>query len=186
MCVINNTLIILLPSPHFAPSSWWALHFGAVSIERAEALAGNASTRFPFILLFGSWDLYLSYKYKVLCCVLCVYVMCPCVRTYRSVHLSVRWGWHHAQGGHALVIITVVKVIVCNGVIHDSDCEGGILKGIFNLPQLFVGHVWRTSTKELWRSGQVQPSIPYCRVLCKRSDTLCLTLSTAVCMPAQL
>lgn len=137
MCVINNTVIILLTSP----SSWWDLHFGAISIQRAEALGGNASTWFLFILLFGSRDLYLSCKCKVLCCVLCVYVMCPCVWTYRSIHLSVGWGRHHARGGYALVTLTIVKVIFSNGVIRDSDCEGSIPKGIFNLPQLCVRHI---------------------------------------------
>lgn len=44
-------------------------------------------------------------------------------------------------GGYALVTLAIVKVIFCNGVIGDSDCEGSILKGIINLPQLFVRHL---------------------------------------------
>lgn len=197
MCVINNTLIILLTSPHFAPFSWWDLHFGAISIQRAEALGGNASTCFVFILLFRSWDLYLSYKYKVLCCVLCVYVMCPYGWTYYSIHLSVRWRQHHAWGGYALVPITIVKVTFCNGVIHDSDCEAAVLKGIFNLPQLPVGHVLCTrccvepsDQTRNQRAMVLRPNPAYRsvlrRVLCKCSSTLCLSLSTAACMPTQL
>lgn len=34
MCVINSTLIILLTFPHFAPSSWWDLHFSARSMQK--------------------------------------------------------------------------------------------------------------------------------------------------------
>lgn len=143
MCVINNTLIILLTSPHFVPSSWWDPHFSAISIQHAEALGGNASTWFLFILLFGSWGLYLSYKYKVLCCVLCVCVVCTDVWTSCSPQLSVRWGRHHAWGRCALITNTIVKVIFCNEVIQDCDCEGGLLKGS-SLPQMFVGHVLYT------------------------------------------
>lgn len=177
MYVINNTLIILLTSPHFAPSSWWDLHFSAISIQHAEALGGNASTWFLFILLFGSWDLYLSYKYKVLCCVLCVYVMCTDVWTSCSIQLSVRRGRRHAWGRCALITSTIVKVIFCNGVIQDCDCKGGILRGVFWKETACLSCLLgmfcvqgaglnlhtRTGTKELWCSGQIQPRVPCCR-----------------------
>lgn len=145
MCVINNTLIILLTSPHFAPSSWWDLHFSAISIQHAEALGGNVSTWFLFILLFGSWDLYLSYKYKVLCCVLCVCVMCTDVWTSCSIQLSVRQGRRHAWGRCALITSTIVKVIFCNGVIQDCDCKGGILKGSSERKQPASAVCWACS-----------------------------------------
>lgn len=40
-----------------------------------------------------------------------------------------------------IVFIIIVKVMFCNGVIHDHDCQGCVLKGIFNLPQLFIGQL---------------------------------------------
>lgn len=50
-----------------------------------------------------------------------------------------------------IVIIIIVKVMFPNGVIHDCDGQGCILKGSFNLLQLFVGQL-------LWTRCCIEPT----------------------------
>lgn len=81
MCVINNTLIILLTFPHFAPSSQWAFPFSAIGIH-----SPHRSTKWQCLclvsLLFwcSGHEIYVCLRYTKFCAV--HYVSISCVLMY--------------------------------------------------------------------------------------------------------